>query len=145
MMLQIDSINNQITEWVTSLDIAPKWDGPVYQLVVLFIILLLAVLSDYACRFFISHVLRRIIRSTRITWDDLLLDRKVLNRFALVVPAVLVYFLLPLAFPQQPLLLSYLLKFCLVYIIAVILRFFSALFNILFEYIRRKRNLRIDR
>ena len=138
MMLQIDSINNQITEWVTSLDIAPKWDGPVYQLVVLFIILLLAVLSDYACRFFISHVLRRIIRSTRITWDDLLLDRKVLNRFALVVPAVLVYFLLPLAFPQQPLLLSYLLKFCLVYIIAVILRFFSALFNILFEIYSEK-------
>ena len=138
MMLQTDSINNQISEWVTSLDMAPEWDGPVYRIIVLAIILLLAVLADYGCRFFISHVLRRIIRSTRITWDDLLLDRKILNRFALVVPAVLVYFLIPLAFPGQPVLLSYLLKFCLVYIIAIVLRFFSALFNILYEIYSEK-------
>ena len=113
-----------------------------FRSIILVAILLLAVIADYICRYFINSVVHRIVKSTKAEWDDMLFDRKLLNKLALTVPAVMIYFLIPLAFPEQPVALSWVLKLCIVYIIAVVLRFFNSFLNILLELTNRKEKLR---
>ncbi|MCP9611461.1 mechanosensitive ion channel family protein [Coprobacter tertius] len=133
MKENIKYLNESIDGWIKNLNIAPDWFDFIRGILVALAIILLAVLVDYICRFLISNVLHHLIRKTKATWDDMLLDRKVLNRLALVVPAILIFLLIPLVFPRNPGLLSFFSKACLIYIIAVVLRFFSAFINIMAE------------
>ena len=142
MLLEAENILYWISGWFDNTSLSPSLSLFFSRVIILVAILLLAVIADYICRYFINSVVHRIVKSTKAEWDDMLFDRKLLNKLALTVPAVMIYFLIPLAFPEQPVALSWILKFCIVYIIAVVLRFFNSFLNILLELTNRKEKLR---
>lgn len=142
MLLETENILYWISGWFDNTSLSPSLSLFFSRVIILVAILLLAVIADYICRYFINSVVHRIVKSTKAEWDDMLFDRKLLNKLALTVPAVMIYFLIPLAFPEQPVALSWILKLCIVYIIAVVLRFFSSFLNILLELTNRKEKLR---
>ena len=153
MLLETENILYWISGWFDNASLSPAHSLFFSRVIILVAILLLAVIADYICRYFINSVVHRdwssdvcssdlIVKSTKAEWDDMLFDRKLLNKLALTVPAVMIYFLIPLAFPEQPVALSWVLKLCIVYIIAVVLRFFNSFLNILLELTNRKEKLR---
>lgn len=142
MLLETENILYWISGWFDNTSLSPSLSLFFSRVIILVAILLLAVIADYICRYFINSVVHRIVKNTKAEWDDMLFDRKLLNKLALTVPAVMIYFLIPLAFPEQPVALSWVLKLCIVYIIAVVLRFFNSFLNILLELTNRKEKLR---
>jgi miniconductance mechanosensitive channel len=60
----------------------------------------LSILADFLARKIISTVVRRIVRKTRSRWDDIIYDRGVMNRLSHIAPALVIYFMNPLAFPE---------------------------------------------
>ncbi|WP_455498210.1 mechanosensitive ion channel family protein [Coprobacter sp.] len=142
MELKAENVIFWVSDWFNDTSLSPAFSLFFSRVIILATIFLLAIAADYLCRYFINSVVHRIVKSTKAEWDDLLFDRKLLNKLALTVPAVMIYFLIPLAFPEQPLALSWILKFCIVYIIAVVLRFFSSFLNILLELTNRKESLK---
>ena len=142
MLLETENIISWVSGWFDGTSLNAAFTLFFSRTIILVAILLLAVAADYVCRYFINSVVHRIVKSTKAEWDDLLFDRKLLNKLALTVPAVMIYFLVPLAFPEQPKVLSWILKFCIVYIIAVVLRFFNSFLNILLELTTRKESLK---
>lgn len=138
----MESITVPVYEFLEQSGLNEEWIKPVYQFTILLFILLLAVISDYICKYTISGVIKRIVRKTKAQWDDILFDRKVLDKFAQIVPAILIYELIPAAFPKETILLGYILKGCLIYIIAVTLRFLSVLLSALLDIVSRKENLK---
>lgn len=61
---------------------------------------LIAWLSDRLCRWILIPVVKRITRRTKTKWDDIVLGEPVLKAFCGIVPAVVVWKLLPLVFYQ---------------------------------------------
>lgn len=108
--------------------------------IVLLLIVLAAVVVDYSCRYIVLGMFKRVAKRTRNQWDDLIVDRKIINKLMHIIPAILLYILLPLAFPPKDSLelLSILQKICQIYIIGVSLRFISGALSLVHEIYNTK-------
>ncbi len=121
--LNISTINiNTIISTINTL--GEPWRSIIW----LAVILLLALCADLAARKIILSKLRKFSERTATEWDNILVDRGVFRRLARYVPAVLVYFLLPLALPQGEALLT-LRRLVLSGVIVVTALFLSSMLN----------------
>ena len=116
---------------------ADAWD----QWILLLLILIVAFVADFVCRVLLLRVVKRVVATTRAKWDDILFEDRVLHRLCHIVPPVLIYFMLPYAFPEAPEAISLWLKVILVYIIAVVLRFVNAFLQALYDVANAKEEL----
>ena len=120
-----------------SVEPADVWD----RWVVLGFIVAIAFVSDFVCRQLLLRVVKRIVARTKATWDDILFEDRVLRRLCHIVPPVLIYFLLPLAFPPESGMVAFVLKLLLIYVIAVVLRFVNAFLKALHDVADQKEEL----
>ncbi len=120
-----------------SVETADVWD----RWVVLGFIVAIAFVSDFVCRQLLLRVVKRIVARTKATWDDILFEDRVLRRLCHIVPPVLIYFLLPLAFPPESGMVAFVLKLLLIYVIAVVLRFVNAFLKALHDVPDQKEEL----
>ena len=77
---------------------------------------LLAWLSDWLCRRFLLPLVMKLTAKTDFDWDDQLLNRQVLVSVCHIVPAIVIWQLLPLVFSQYPLVFSILKRLTAIYI-----------------------------
>lgn len=128
-------------KWVDALH---AWGihGIMLQIVTVAVILVIAFILDYVCRRGIIPMIRKVVRKTKIEWDDYLLNDKVLNNTCHLIPPIVIYLLLPLAFPPQSPLLSYLLMFSQIYIVVVTVRLINAVISSLYELSNRSDKLK---
>jgi miniconductance mechanosensitive channel len=114
------------------------------NIIILLFIVVLVYIADYMLRIIVLGVFKRMAARTKNEWDDLIVDRKVIDKLIHVVPAVLIYILLPLAFSQdeQVHTLDFVRRLCLIYIIAVILRFIHAALNLVHDFFNQKEAFR---
>ena len=129
-------INSYLVKWGLVHDSANIWDN----LIVLLLVIIVTVAIDYTCRYIFLGLFKRFAKRTRNQWDDLIVERKIINKLMHLIPAILVYIMLPLALPREemPTLLGILQMICSIYIVAVILRFINAALNLLLEIYNRK-------
>lgn len=123
-------------KWGLVRDSANIWDN----LIILLLVIAVTVGIDYTCRYIFLGLFKRFAKRTRNQWDDLIVERKIINKLMHLIPAILVYIMLPLALPraEMPTLLGILQMVCSIYIVAVILRFINAALNLLLEIYNRK-------
>lgn len=133
-------INNSLIKLGIISDAASEADNTI----VLLLIILVTVLIDYICRYIFLGMFKRLAKKTRNQWDDLIVERKIINKLMHLIPAVLVYLLLPVAFPpaETPNVLSILQMLCKIYIIAVALRFINASLSVTHEIYNRRESFK---
>lgn len=99
---------------------------PIY----LFAIAVLALLADLIMRRIILRNLKKLVDRTSTKWDDILMEQGVFKRLARYAPAILLYFLLPLALPPQAEgILEIFRRLILAYMIGVSILFLSSLLH----------------
>lgn len=115
----------------------------VQRLIWIVVIVLLSWLSDLICRKLIVPAIKTIVAKTEAAWDDLLFNDKVLDNFCHIVPSIVAYTLFPFAFWDKPILLSFLIKICEIYIIASSLRLITSFIGSLYKISETKRASRV--
>lgn len=105
--------------------------GPLFTAAILVIIAIISALAVKFFRMAVTPALRAVVSQTRTEWDDRLLSPDVLHALARLIPPVIWYALLPMAFAENPLLLNVLHKACLIYLTVVVLLFIHALLDTL--------------
>lgn len=108
-------------------------------------IILLAVILFYACRLIIMPVIRKITDKTSITWDDHLFNQQVTNSICHIIPPLVLYTLIPLAFNeegQEGPLFNLVMRIIQVYLIAVIIKLFNSFLNSLYKISNENSTLR---
>ncbi|MBL4941541.1 MAG: mechanosensitive ion channel family protein [Colwellia sp.] len=123
-------MNELITTWLleqgvsgTYLDVSAMGLG-------LVIILLAATLSYYFAKNQILKIAHQLIIKTKNTWDDALIEHKVLTRLTLLLPFIVILFLTPLIFSQGLLLATLLILFAKVLLTIQVARSISAVLNV---------------
>lgn len=139
---------NLLQEWINKLlisfgvvkETADKLDN----FIILGLIIALAAIINYVCRYVFLGLFKRMAQRTKNTWDDLIVEKKIINKLINIVPAIIIYATLPLAFnnPEDSGILDFLKRLCMIYIIAVILYFINGLLNLFYEITNRKSNLK---
>lgn len=112
------------------------------QGIIIAAILIIAFIMDYVCRRGIIPMIRKVVRKTRIEWDDYLLNDKVLDNTCHLIPPIVIYLLLPLAFTAASKWLLYLLMFTQIYIVVVTVRLINSVISSLYELSNRSDKLK---
>lgn len=133
-------IYNLLAHWGLINDSASYLDN----ILVLLLIIIVTVGIDYICRYIVLGMFKRLAKKTKNTWDDLIVERKIINKMMHIIPAILIYTLLPFAFTTEetPKILAFLQKLCLIYVIAVSLRFINASLNVIHEIYNQKESFK---
>lgn len=84
--------------------------------------ILLAMLSDFLCRKILVPLISKITDKTDITWDDVLLNKKVLTSACHIVPAVVIWSLMPLIYLEYPIFKEILERATGIYIVVMSVR-----------------------
>ncbi len=83
---------------------------------------LLAVLSDFLCRKILVPIILKITEKTEVTWDDILFNKKVLTSACHIVPAIVIWKLMPLVYLEYPIFKEILERATGIYIVVMSVR-----------------------
>ena len=138
----METINNELTNWLQQLGVAEEYVMVVLRIGIILAILIVASVVNKVCKRIIIPAIRKVTAKTQSVWDDHLLSDEVLGNACQLIPPILVYALLPLAFPEESTLLTFILKLCWIYITIVgmklICAFLSSLYSISSEHEKLK-------
>ena len=127
--------NQKLLNFGTSVSVADYLDN----FAVLLIIILLALAVDYICRYILLGAFKKFAKKTTNQLDDLIIEKKIINKGMHIIPSILIFTMLPLAYPspadKETLVL--LQKLCQIYIITVSLLFINSLLNLGVELFHR--------
>ena len=128
----METINQELMLWLQQMGAAEgvaKW---IIRIGVLLSILLIIYVFDRICRKTIIPLIRKLTSKTQSTWDDYLLSDKVLDNVCHLIPPVVFYALIPLAFSAESNLLALLLKACHIYIVVIAMKLVCAVITSLY-------------
>lgn len=138
----METINNELMMWLQQLGVATGGLLVVQRVVVILGILLIAYVLDLICRKVVMPGVRKVTAKTQSTWDDYLLSDEVMTNVCHLIPPIVVYVLIPFAFPYEPNFLSLVLKICTIYITVVVMKlicaFLTSLYTISSEHEKLK-------
>lgn len=120
----MEQITAKINEGLVALGLSQAGADQVDQVVIFVLIIGIAFLGDVVCRHVVLRLLSKLVKQTKATWDDIVFDRKVMIYLSHLVPPILIYVFIPLAIADVET-LAFVHRICLIYIIAVFLRFIS--------------------
>lgn len=99
------TVQKVVLEWIDVLlrrsGVDPSRIDGADQWVAFFLIVLLALALDAVLRFVLLRGVKRLVLRTRAKWDDVLFSDRVLRRMSHILTPMLIYVLLPVAFPRE--------------------------------------------
>ena len=129
------AVMQEVNRSLLSAGVNEEWADKIDNLIVLLFIIGIALLANVICRRIILRVVAKLVKQTKATWDDIVFDHKA---------PILIYIAIPIAFPEHADsgLLDFLRRLCMIYILAVFLRFVSSLFTAIYQVYSRKEQYR---
>ena len=120
-----------VNDALLSMGVDEVWADKIDNFIILLLIIGVALLANLICRKIILRTVSKLVKQTKATWDDIVFNDKVMVNLSRMVAPILIYIAIPIAFPEHAdsALLDFLRRLCMIYILAVFLRFVSALFT----------------
>ena len=128
----MDSIKESFAQWLSGMGMSQGSITLTEQIAGIAFVIALAWLADLVCRRLIAPSIKAVVKRTNATWDDHLLSDRVLDDMCHIIPAFVANLLMPFVFTTTPLLQSFLIKLCEIYIIATTLRLVFSFSNSLY-------------
>ena len=123
-------MNELIKTWLLDQGINSSYIETSAMSIGLFLILFISAISYYLAKNYLLKVVTKLILKTKNTWDNALIEYKVLSRLTLLLPFILVLFLTPLVLPPGVLLASMLVLVTKVLLAFQIAQSISAVLNV---------------
>jgi len=127
------AIGKTIEDWLLRLGLNVEWASGLKMLIVIAIIAGVCVLANFIAKEIILVVLKKIVKRTKNTWDDILLEKRVFHRFSHLVPAIIIYFSSKYAFWGHPDLIYITRSGVFIYILLIIMLVVSTFLSALNE------------
>jgi miniconductance mechanosensitive channel len=124
----LPGIAEWINNWLLGMGVDERAAAHSAYLILIGLIAIIVILADIFCRYGVVNIILKVVAKTKATWDDILFNRKALNELSHVVAPWVLYLLLPLVVEQAGV-LDFLKRMCMVYIVAVLLRFVNTFLN----------------
>ena len=138
----MEETNRAIARWLTEAGWSETYVNLAVKAVIILGILVVAYAAAVLFRRLIVPLLQKISARTKAVWDDHLFSDRVMHRAARLIPPLIWYVLLRVAFYDTPVLLNVLHKACLIYLIVAVLQLVAAFLDTLYEISSRHETLR---
>lgn len=138
-MIDLGSWMNKILiGWGVDPKIANTFDETIIAILMIFI----AVGLDYLCQAIFVGGMKRLARKTSYKWDTLMVKHKVIHHLIHILPGILMYMLLPMAFVHGKTLLLVSQKICVIYMIFALLLALNSSLLMLLDILSAKEKLK---
>lgn len=138
-MIDLGSWMNKILiGWGVDPKIANTFDETIIAILMIFI----AVGLDYLCQAIFVGGIKRLARRTPYKWDTLMVKHKVIHHLIHILPGILMYMLLPMAFVHGKTLLLVSQKICVIYMIFALLLALNSSLLMLLDILNGKEKLK---
>lgn len=112
----MEQISSFVDRLLTSMGVSPDAISLISHLVLVVVAILLALLTGWLCKKVFIPIVLKLTKRTEARWDDVLFSRKVLNSACNIVPAIVIWQLLPLVFFDYPMVQEVLRRLTALYI-----------------------------
>lgn len=127
-------MNDLLTSW----GLPSRYADSIDEVLVAVLIILLAIGLNYFFQAVVAGGIKRYARRSARMWSTLLVERKAVHHLLHVVPGILIYLLLPLAFVKGDGMLDFSRRVCMIYIIVAILLSVNALLLVMLDIYNSK-------
>ncbi len=138
----MDGIRETLNETLISIGLSSSTADVLDNLIVLICIIILAFLVQRLIKRLLIPTIQRLVKSTKATWDDIVFDKKIVAGVTGLIAPVLIYVMAPFAYLPGSEALDLVQRLCMVYIIAVFVRFLIALMNAFYTIYSQKPQFR---
>jgi len=116
----------------------------VYIKTPLLILLLIAIcfISWYLTKVFVVRTTHKIFLKTKVTWDDILVEKRVFNKLATIIPALIIAFAAPLILSDFPITAKYIQIVSDVFIVGVIVWIVNTILSVFREILSESENFK---
>lgn len=135
-------MNELIVRWLQDCGVNIDAQPWVYWCVTVGGIALAVYVADVLCRRAIIPLVKKVIRHTRMSWDDILFNDELLRDCSHLIPPILIAVLMPFAFSHEDPVLKFLLKVNAVYLVAVFAKMLCTFLSSLYELSNRQDRLK---
>lgn len=135
-------MNPTILNWLNSYGITFQNREWLYWLIAAASIALVAYVADVIFRRGIIPVVKKVIASTKASWDDVLFNSTLLTDLSRLVTPILIAALMPLFFSENNITLEFLLKVNTIYLIALIAKSLCTFLSALYDLSNQQDNLK---
>lgn len=130
-------INHWISDWLLEKGIPVHIVQYIALSIDVLILLILSFIAYFIAKKLLLRAIKLIVKRSKTRWDDILLEKKVFNTVAHIVPAIIIQVTAPYIFSEFPKVIPLILQVTNIYIIAVlmvlVISFLSAVRQILGE------------
>ncbi len=123
----------ELDKWLSNLNellgIDEMWNDALSSFTKIILALLLSYILFKIAYLVMVAVIKRVSKRTETHWDDVMVEQKVFNRLAYLLPAYVLSRLVPYAIPDHPDVIATILLGLKIYSTAVVMLVFSAFFN----------------
>lgn len=105
------------------------WAKFLAQFLLIFLIAILSFLADFIARRILLRFINHFIKKSKIQWDDILAKKKVFDRLSHLAPAIIIYSLAYLPFPNSPHVVAFIHRAVLAYMIIMGARVINSALN----------------
>lgn len=137
----MENINQSISLFLKQAGVHPSDADWMLQLILIAGIALISFLCTKLFRHLVIPVIHKITARTKATWDDYLFNGRMLKSMCRMVPPVIWYTLLPLAFPNQSV-QNILQNIALIYLVITTLMLINSFLDSLYEISNEHEKLR---
>ncbi|MDO9255555.1 MAG: mechanosensitive ion channel [Bacteroidales bacterium] len=124
-----ESFVKTVTAWLIRFGFSPETASKTAGISDFILVLISCIAFYYISKFIINRVLKRIAARTSSNWDDVLIEYKVFQRMAFLVPGILIYQSVSVTLDDFPGLIPAALKLTNLYIIVVFLLIINSFLN----------------
>ena len=135
-------IEEFLGQFYLSIGIDPTNYSWMMRLSLLLLILVFTLLFTRLFRLLLIPFIHRLTAKTKAKWDEALFNRRLLIAFSRLLPPIIWYLFLPMAFATTPTRLLILQKACLIYLVVTTLRLISTFLSTLYELSSNHEKLR---
>jgi len=112
-------IRTAFADWLLKAGIGEGMVDHVVNGLLISVLLLLACVADAVAKRILLRVLTRVVKKTPTQWDDILLEKGVFNRLSHLAPAIVVYALIPVVFPESTAFISFIRNTAFIYMVVI--------------------------
>lgn len=128
------SVTESLKDWLIKIGLSQSNALNIAGITDFLMILVISVGLYYLTKYIIIRIIKRIASKTSSIWDDVLIEKKVFNRLAFLIPGILLYQSIPSVLDEFPEALTTLaLKLTNIYIIIIFLMVINSFFNAIYE------------
>jgi len=122
-----------ITSWLLKLGVSPENAAKTAGFSDFLAVFLLGIIIYYISKYVIIRIIKKLAKRTANAWDDTLIENRVFQRMAFLVPGILVYQTTALTLDDFSHLIPAVLKLTNIYIIVVFLLIINSFLNSVYE------------